>query len=258
MYIACDWALNFALRFELPSLHILHHQCAVSVLRISHCQKKPSVFACLSKFAQKINSAAWWSSPRACPSKNRTKSTMVWKEKSTFLIRLANAPVRRQTHPMESSILRLTRAVQTTSVASTPQNVSGLAVGQGNHAWIFVDLKLCGDRSACRVLTPPSAPGPTVLTSSKLRFWLALKGKIKEKTFTVDKGVELTIAGLLPKEFVSFLPKDEVVRLRCTQQPAALTTKRLIECTRPCTDRKCHVALKQRKALNVAVTLTCI
>ena len=163
-----------------------------------------------------------------------------------------------RTHPMESSILRLTRAVQTTSVASTPQNVSGLAVGQGNHARIFVDLKLCGDRSACRVLTPPSAPGPTVLTSSKLRFWLALKGMIKEKTFTVDKGVELTIAGLLPKKFVSFLPKDEVVRLRCTQQPAALTAKRLIECTRPCTDRKCHVALKQRKALNVAVTLTCI
>ena len=82
---------------------------------------------------------------------------------------------------MESSILRLTRAVQTTSVASTPQNVSGLAVGQGCHAQIFVDLRLCGDRSACRVLTPPSAPDATVLTSSKLRFWHALEGKIKEE-----------------------------------------------------------------------------
>ena len=82
---------------------------------------------------------------------------------------------------MESSILRLTRAVQTTSVASTPQNVSGLAVGQGSHARIFVDLRLCGDQSACRVLTPPSAPDTTVLTSSKLRFWHALEGKIKEE-----------------------------------------------------------------------------
>ena len=85
---------------------------------------------------------------------------------------------------MESSILRLTRAVQTTSVASTRQNVSGLAVGQGSHARVFIDLKLFSDRSACQVLTPPSAPDATVLTSSKLRFWHALEGKIKEeKTF---------------------------------------------------------------------------
>ena len=85
---------------------------------------------------------------------------------------------------MESSILRLTRAVQTTSVASTPQNLSGLSVGQGSHARIFVDLKVCGDRSACRVLTPSSAPDATLLTSSKVRFWHALEGKIKEeKTF---------------------------------------------------------------------------
>ena len=37
------------------------------------------------------------------------------------------------------------------------------------------------------------------------------------------------------------------MRLRTTQQPAALTAKRLFEGNRPCTDRKCHVALKQRK-----------
>ena len=69
-----------------------------------------------------------------------------------------------------------------------------------------------------------------------------------------DKGVELSIADLLPKKFVSFPPKNEVVRLRSTQQPAALTVKRLFECNRPCTDWKCHVAHKQRKLLNVAVT----
>ena len=85
---------------------------------------------------------------------------------------------------MESSILRLTRAVQTTSVASTPQNVSGLAVGKGSHARIFVDLRLCGERFACQVLTPPYAPDATVLISSNLRFSHAFEGKIKvQKTF---------------------------------------------------------------------------
>ena len=94
---------------------------------------------------------------------------------------------------MESSLLRLTRAVQTTSVASTPQDVSGLAVGWGSHAQIFVVLRLCGDRSACRVLTPLSAPAPTVLTLSNVRFWHALKGKIKEEK-TFRQGSELSIA----------------------------------------------------------------
>ena len=56
----------------------------------------------------------------------------------------------------------------------------------------------------------------------------------------LDKGVELSIANLLPKKFVSFPPKDEVVRLRGAQQPVVLTSKRLIECTRPSTDRKCR------------------
>ena len=60
---------------------LTHTSVAVSVLRISRCWKEPSIFACLSTFVRKINSAAWWSSPRACPSKIRTKSTMVWKEK---------------------------------------------------------------------------------------------------------------------------------------------------------------------------------
>ena len=69
------------------------------VLRNSRCWKKPSVFACLSTFARKINSASWWSSPRACPRKIRTKSTMVRKEKSTFLVRAANAPVRAANAP---------------------------------------------------------------------------------------------------------------------------------------------------------------
>ena len=43
--------------------------------------------------------------------------------------------------------------------------------------------------------------------------------------------VELSIANLLPKKFVSFPPKDEIVTLRGTQQPVVLTAKRLIECT---------------------------
>ena len=42
---------------------------------------------------------------------------------------------------------------------------------------------------------------------------------------------------------------DEVVRLRSTQQPSALTAKRLFKCNRPGTDRTCHVALIQRKVL---------
>ena len=74
----------------------------------------------------------------------------------------------------------------------------------------------------------------------------------------MDKGVELSIADLQLKKFVSFPPKDEVVRLRSMQQPFALTARRLLECNQPFTDRKCHVALKQRKALNVAVTPTSI
>ena len=228
--------------------------CGVSFLRNSRCQKKPLVFACLSTFAQKINSAAWWSSPRACPSKLRTKSTMVWKE-NIDLSRSGGEthPFGRRTHPMESSILRLTRAVRTTSVASTPQNVSGLAVGQGSHAWIFVDLRLCGDRSACRVWTPPSAPDTTVLTSSKLRFWHALECKIKEEK-TCRQGSWTINCKLTTEKVCFFPPKDEVVRLRGTQQPIVVTAKRLIECNQPCTDRKCHVALKQRKALNFAFT----
>ena len=155
---------------------------------------------------------------------------------------------------MESSILRLTRAVQTTSVASTPQNVSGLAVGQGSHARIFVDIRLCGDRSACRVLTPPSAPDATVLTSSRLRFWHALEGKKKEKKTCRQRS--WTVNCKLTTEKVCFFSPEgrSVVRLRGTQQPVVVTAKRLIECSQPCTNRKCHEALKQRKALNFAFT----
>ena len=149
---------------------------------------------------------------------------------------------------MESSILRLTRAVQTTSVVSTPQNVSGLAVGQGSHSRIFVDLRLCGDRSACQVLTP-SAPDTTVLTSSKLRFWHALEGEVKEeKTFRQGSW---TVNCKLTTEKVWFLfPEGRSSEI----------AKHAAECTRPCMYRpevsKCHVALKQRKALNFAVTHT--
>ena len=125
--------------------------------------------------------------------------------KTTFLVRSANTQFRWRTHPLESSILRLTRAVQTTSMAST-QHVSGLAVGWGNYARIFVDLRLCGDRSACRVLTPLSALAPTVLTSSKLRFWHAHKGEIKEEK-TSRQG-SWTVNCRLTTEKVCFLSPE--------------------------------------------------
>ena len=93
---------------------------------------------------------------------------------STFLVRAANAPYGELHTSTNSRSSDHERGEHTT-------NVSGLAVGQSSHARIFVDLRLCCDRSACRVLTPPSAPDATVLTSSKLRFWHALEGKIKEE-----------------------------------------------------------------------------
>ena len=65
-------------RFELSSLHILHVRCQFCVIRAvgRNLQFFP-VWVSL----REINSAAWWSSPRACPSKNRAKSMLVWKEK---------------------------------------------------------------------------------------------------------------------------------------------------------------------------------
>ena len=82
-------------------------------------------------------------------------------------------------------MLRITRTGQTTSVASTQQDVSGLALGWGDHARNFVNRRPCSDWYACRVLTRLSAPAPTAPTSSNARFCHALIGKIKEeKAFT--------------------------------------------------------------------------
>ena len=153
---------------------------------------------------------------------------------------------------MESSILRLTRAVQTMSVASTPQNVSGLAVGQGSHSRIFVHLRLCGDRSACRVLTPTSAPDATVLTSSKLRFWHALEGKIKEeKTFRQGSG---TVNCKLTTEKVCFFSPEgrssEIARYAAAGCNDCEKIDRVHSTMYRPEVLKCHVALKQRKALN--------
>ena len=98
--VFCDfcWAMNFVLTLPwllqmtfkidhcvITSIWVAiptHTSRAVSVLHNSRCWKKPSVFACLSKFWRKITSAAWWSSPRASTSKIRAKSTIVWKEKN--------------------------------------------------------------------------------------------------------------------------------------------------------------------------------
>ena len=177
------------------------------------------------------------------------------RKKSTFLVRAANAPVRAaNAHYMESSILRLTRAVQTTSVASTPQNVSGLAVDQGNHARIFVDLRLCGDRSPCWVLTP-SAPDATVLTPSKLCFWHALDGKTKEdKTFRQESW---TVNCKLTTEKVCFFSREggssEIARYAAGRTDCEKIDRVHSTMYRPEVS-KCHVPLKQRKALNFAVT----
>ena len=94
----------------------------------------------------------------------------------------------------------------------------------------LADSMRVSTKSESECLTPPAG----------------LKGKIKEEK-TFRQGIELSISDLLPKKFVSFPPKDEVVRLRSTQQLAALTAKRLFDCNQPCTDRKCHVVLKQRR-----------
>ena len=70
---------------------------------------------------------------------------------------------------------------------------------------------------------------------------MLLKVRLRRRR-RLDEGVELSIADQLPKKFVSFPPKDGDMRLWSTQQPAALTARRLIECNQPCTNRKCHEA----------------
>ena len=130
--------------------------------------------------SQKIRAVDSHAKPK---SRASSKCMRKW---ATAYLRTPGCPSGRRAYsPCPNVILRLTRPVQITSVASTPQNVSGLVVGQGSHARIFIDLRLLCDRSACRVFTPPSALDATVLTSSKLRFWHALEGKrMEEKTFT--------------------------------------------------------------------------
>ena len=99
---------------------------------------------------------------------------------STFLVRAANAPVRAANAP--NGELHTSTNSRSSDHERGEHTTKRLWSGRGpGHARIFVDLRLCGDRSACRVLTPPSAPDATVLTSSKLRFWHALEGKIKEE-----------------------------------------------------------------------------
>ena len=85
------------------------------------------------------------------------------------------------------------------------------------------------------------------------------------KTFLFHWEIFYSIVSMYPYErgsvstvvfhlFVVRVPE----RLRSTQQPAALTARRLLECNQPCTERRCHVALKERKALNVGVKPTLI
>ena len=190
-------------------------------------RKKPPVFACLSRFARKSIVQRDGQAQERAQAKLERNGRWFERKIPTFPIRAVNAPVRAASTPYGELHTSTNSRRSHHERGEHTTNVSSLAVGQGSHARIPVDLRLCGDRPAFRVLTRLSAPYATVLTSSKLCLWHALEGKIRRRR-PLDKGVELSIANLLPKKFVSFPPKDEVVRLRGTQQPVALTAKRLI------------------------------
>ena len=87
------------------------------------------------------------------------QASWIDEQKATFLVRSTNALIRRQTHPKETPYFD-SLAQFTPRVWRAYHNTSLICVGMaakiavGNHARIFVDLRLCGDRSACRVLTP--------------------------------------------------------------------------------------------------------
>ena len=135
-----------ALRFELPSPHILHVRCQFCLVRtVGRNLQFLQVWVRLSEKSIVQRDGQAQERAQAKLEQNRR---WLERKKLTFLVRSGNAHVKRRTHPMETSILRLTRAVQTTSLESTPQDVSGLAVGKGIHTRIFVGLRLCRDRSA--------------------------------------------------------------------------------------------------------------
>ena len=119
-------------RFELPSLPILHVRCQ---------------FCVIHAVGRKLQFLPVWVSlreksivQRDGQAQGRAQAKLEWNQRwferkirpFSFGRRthpLGGKRTLRWTHPMESSILRLTCAVQTTSVVSIPQDVSGLAVG---------------------------------------------------------------------------------------------------------------------------------
>ena len=124
---------------------------------------------------------------RGCQAQERAQAKLErnrrWFERkiSTFLVRAANAPVRAANAPYgELHTSTNSRSSDHERGEHTTKRLwSGRGPGQSSSN--LRRSKACGHRSTCRVLTPPSAPDGTVLTPSKLRFWHALEGKIKEE-----------------------------------------------------------------------------
>ena len=67
-------------------------------------------------------------------------------------------------------------------------------------------FRLCGDRFVCRLLTPLSAPARQCWHCEHFAFGMLLKVRWRRRR-RFDKGVEIPIADLLPKTFVSFSPE---------------------------------------------------
>ena len=241
-------------RFRLQSLHILHVRCKFCVIRAVG-RNLHFLHVWLRLRENSIEHRDGQAQERAQEKLERNRRWFE-RKKSTSLVRAANAPVRAANAPFRA-------ANAPYGELHTSTNSLSLDHERGEHT----TRRLCTGRrlgqSRTNLCRSKALRWPVRLSTFDTSFCsgsdcadivktslLACSRWRRRRRF--DKGVELSIADLLPKTFVSFPPKDEVVRLRSTQQPSALSARRLLECNQPCTDRKCHVALKQRKALNFA------
>ena len=115
------------------------------------------------------------------PAKLERNGRWLERKVSTFLVRAANAPVRAANAPYgELHTSTNSRSSDRERGEHTTKRLwSGRGPGQSR-----LNLRRSKAlRWSVRLssLTPPPAPDATVLTSSKLRFWHALEGKIKEE-----------------------------------------------------------------------------
>ena len=193
-----------ARRFSLPSLHILHVRCKFCVIRA--VGRNPQFLHVWARLREKsIVNRDGQAQERAQEKLERNRRWFE-REKSTFLVRAANAPVRAANAPYgELHTSTNSRSLDHERGEHTTRRLWSGRGSEGNHARIFVDLRFCGDRFVCRLLTPLSAPTPTVLTSWKLRLWYALKGKMKEEK-TLPQG-SWTVNCRLATENVSFFSR---------------------------------------------------